>query len=146
MTEKSTIKLPTWFWVASVLGLIWNLMGAMAYLGQAFMTDEMKAALPAQQVAFMEQTPAWVTAAFAIVVWGGLLGCIGLLLRKKWAHTLFLISLVAILAYFGYSYFMPSPTEIYGTFQGKVLPLMIIGVGIALWSFSGKAEKRNWIS
>ncbi len=146
MSEKSIIKPPTWFWAVGVLGLIWNLMGGIAYLGQAFMSDEMKEALPAQQVAFMEQTPAWVTAAFAIVVWGGVLGSISLLLRKKWAHTLFLISLVAILAYFGYSYFMTSSAEIYGTFQAKVLPLLIIAAGIALWSFSGKAEKRYWIS
>ncbi|MCG2461402.1 hypothetical protein K8352_11630 [Flavobacteriaceae bacterium F89] len=145
MTEKSTIKPPTWFWVVSVLGLLWNLMGAMAYLGQAFMTDEMKEALPAEQVALMENTPAWVTAAFAVAVWGGLLGCIGLLLRKKWAQTLFLISLVGILAQFGYSYFMTNAAEVYGAFQAKVMPLLIIGAGIALLYFSGTAEKRRWI-
>ncbi|MGB5205651.1 MAG: hypothetical protein WBN63_15820, partial [Eudoraea sp.] len=85
MSEKSNTKPPVWFWIVSIVALLWNLMGVMAYLGQAYMTDEMKAGYTSDQLALMESTPAWVTAAFAIAVWGGLLGCIVLLLRRKLA-------------------------------------------------------------
>jgi len=127
MTEKSIIKPPTWFWVVSVLGLIWNLIGAMSFLNEAFVAEEMEQALSIEPVRIVENTPAWAMAAFAIAVWGGVLGCLGLLLRKKWAHTLFLISLVGILSYFGYSYFMTNIDVIYDTFQAKLIPLLIIG-------------------
>lgn len=45
-----------------------------------------------------ESQPAWVIAAFAIAVWGGALGCLALLLRKKWAMPILLVSLIGILA------------------------------------------------
>ena len=42
--------------------------------------------------------PAWVTGAFAIAVFGGALGCVGLLMLKRWSTWLLLISLLAVLA------------------------------------------------
>ena len=146
MTEKSIIKPPTWFWVVSVLGLIWNLIGALSYLSEAFVAKEIEQAFSVEPVTIIENAPAWVMAAFAIAVWGGVLGCIGLLLRKKWSHTLFLISLVGILSYFGYSYFMTNTAVVYPTFQAKAIPLMIVGAGLYLWYFAGIAEKRKWVS
>lgn len=46
---STTQKPPVWFWIISVLALVWNAMGIMAYLGRAFATDEMIAALPEEQ-------------------------------------------------------------------------------------------------
>lgn len=145
-TQNSIIKPPVWFWIVSVIALIWNLMGAMAYLGQAYMTDEMKSAMTTEQQELMNTTPAWVTAAFAIAVWGGLLGCIALLLRKKWAKTVFVISLIAIVVQMSYSFFMTNAAEVYGTFQGMIMPLMIILVAIALLLFSKSSIAKGWIS
>ena len=42
--------------------------------------------------------PAWVTGAFAIAVFGGALGCLALLMLKRWSTWLLLISLLAVLA------------------------------------------------
>lgn len=146
MSEKSTVKPPMWFWIVSILALIWNLMGVMAYLGQAYMTEEMMAEYPAEELALIEMTPAWVTAAFAIAVWGGLLGCLALLLRKKWAKTILTLSLIGILVQMSHSFFMTNAIEVYGQVQGIVTPLIVIIIGIALVKFAGIAEKRNWIS
>ena len=44
--STSIIKTPTLFWVISILALIWNVMGVMAYLGQVYITDEVLASLP----------------------------------------------------------------------------------------------------
>ena len=52
MTKNVTTKPPAWFWIVSVVALLWNLMGAMMYLGQAFITDDVKAALPADKLEF----------------------------------------------------------------------------------------------
>ena len=146
MTDKLTVKPPVWFWIISVGALLWNLMGVMAYLGQAYMTDEMKSTLPEDQLSLMESTPAWVTAAFALAVWGGALGCIALLLRKKWAKAVLLISLLGVLAQNGYFFFMTNAAEIYGQVQGLVLPLLVIVIAIALVFFARYAHKRHWIS
>ena len=76
------------FWIIAVLALIWNIMGVMAYLAQAFMTDDMKALLPEAEREMYENKPAWATAAFAFAVFAGLIGALALLLRKKWATSL----------------------------------------------------------
>ena len=145
MSEKPNTKPPVWFWIVSILALLWNLMGVMAYLGQAYMTDEMKAEYTSDQLALMESTPAWVTAAFAIAVWGGLLGCIALLLRKKLAKPVLMLSLIGILVQMAHSFFMTNATEIYGPIPGVIVPLLVIIIGIALVQFARIAEKRNWI-
>jgi hypothetical protein len=144
-TIQQKIKPPAWFWVTAILALIWNAIGVFAYLGQAFMTDEMKTQLPPEQLALMESTPSWVTAAFAIAVWGGLLGSLALLLRKKWSKPVFLISLLAILGQMAYSIFMTNSAEIYGTLQGIVLPMLVIFIGILLYLLAGMAIRKGWM-
>lgn len=146
MTENVKTKPPVWFWVVSVVALLWNLMGVMAYLGNAMMTDEMKAALPPEQLELVENTPAWVTAAFAIAVWGGLLGCIALLLRKRWAKPVLIISLLGILAQMSYSFFMSNAAEVYGQVQGVIIPIFVIAIGVALVLFAKKAQQNRWLS
>ena len=135
-----------WFWVVSVLALIWNLIGVLNYLAQAFITEEMKADYTAQQLTLIEGRPAWVTAAFAIAVWGGLLGCIALLIRKRWARPLLLISLLGIVAQTGYDLFATDALAIFGPLMGLVIPLFVIIIGILLVFIAKIAERKQWLS
>ncbi len=146
MTKNVSTKPPAWFWIISVVALLWNLLGAMAYLAQAFITDEGKAMLPADQLELLENTPAWATAAFAIAVWAGILGCISLLVRKKWARPVLLLSLFGILVQMSYAFFMTNAAEIYGAVQGVVMPILLIGIGIGLVLFAKSSQKKGWIS
>ena len=146
MTETVKTKPPAWFWIVSVLALLWNLLGVMAYLGNVYMTDEMKAALPPEQLELMESTPSWVMGAFAIAVWAGLLGSIALLIRKKWAKILLTLSLVAILAQMTHGIFMTNSSEVYGQVQGLIIPLSTIVIGFALVFFARIAHKKHWLS
>ena len=96
MSADSTNKPPVWFWVVSVLALIWNIIGVMSYLAQAYTSVEDLEKMTQAQRELFESQPAWVTGAFAIAVFGGTLGCIALLLRKKWAKPILIISLLGI--------------------------------------------------
>ena len=140
------VKPPAWFWVVSVLALIWNLLGVLNYLAQAFITEEMKADYTADQLALIEGRPAWVTAAFAIAVWGGLLGCIALLIRKKWARPLLLISLLGIVAQVGHNLFATNALEIFGPLMGLVIPFILIIIGILLVVIAKLADRKQWLS
>jgi len=133
------------FWIIGIIALIWNLMGVFAYIAQAYMTDEDLAALPENQRALYENVPAWVTAAFAISVFGGALGCILLLLKKKMATTVFVISFLAILAQMTYNFFMSKAVEVYGP-GGMVMPIMVIIIGYFLIYYSKRAANYGWIS
>ncbi|MBT8235166.1 MAG: hypothetical protein KJO04_03150 [Bacteroidia bacterium] len=144
--ENSSTKPNVWFWIISIVGLIWNGMGAMNYLAQRTMSDETKAAYTPEQLAIVEATPAWVTSAFALAVWGGVLGCIALLLRKKWAKPVLLVSLIGILGQMFYGWFMTNSVEVFGTVLGIVIPVLVIIIGIGLYLFAKSGIRKGWLT
>tara|TARA_R110002020_G_scaffold39991_2_gene118307 strand:- start:7248 stop:7703 length:456 start_codon:yes stop_codon:yes gene_type:complete len=95
---------PTWFWVTAAAGLAWNLFGAVQFLGSLSATPESLQAqgLTAEQASVMLGYPGWMTAAFAVGVGGGVLGCLLLLARNAYAGPVFAASLAGyIILYIG---------------------------------------------
>ncbi|MDX1315550.1 MAG: hypothetical protein R3356_08615, partial [Eudoraea sp.] len=90
--------------------------------------------------------PAWVTAAYAIAVWGGLLGCIALLIRKRWARPLLLVSLLGVVAQTSYNLFATNAVEIYGQGMGLLLPLFVVVIAILLVLIAKIADRKQWLS
>ncbi|PHQ61028.1 MAG: hypothetical protein COC08_06455 [Maribacter sp.] len=145
MTDNQSIKPPLWFWIVSVFAFLWNLMGVGAYLGQAFMSIENLEKMTQAERLLYESQPAWVTGAFAIAVWAGALGCLALLLRKKWARPLLLVSLIGIIGQMTYMFLMSNTLEVLGS-NAMVMPIMIIVVGILLLLFARSSINRHWLS
>ena len=141
---KSINKPTIIFWIICSIALLWNLMGVMEYLNTAYMTEETLALLSLNEQNFYTNTPAFITAAFAIAVFSGSLGCLALLLRKKLATILLIISMVAVIVQFGYILFIQDFMEITGT--RIIMPILIIVVAVFLVWYAKKAEKNNWIS
>lgn len=146
MTEITKQKPPFWFWIIAVVGLLWNGLGVNQYLHQAYKTDALKEMYPDPKIYDMIlNTPSWVMAAFATAVFFGLLGCLLLLLRKKWAYPMFIISLLGIVAQMIYNIFMSGAMEVYG--PGAVLmPLTIFLFGLLLLWFTKKSIKQQWVN
>jgi hypothetical protein len=138
-------KPPIWFWIVSALALLWNLAGVMAYLGQAYMSIETLEQMSQAERLLYESQPAWVTGAFAVAVWGGALGCIALMLKKKWAKPVFIISLIGILAQMSHSFFISNNFEVYGP-GAMIMPIMVLIIGIALVLLANTAIKKGWLS
>lgn len=145
MENNTSIKPPVWFWVVSILALLWNLMGAGAYLADAYMSIESLEAMTQAQRELFESTPPWVTAAYGIAVWGGVLGCIALLLRKKWARPVLLISLLGVLAQQVYNFFLSNAFEVYGS-GAMILPIMVIVISVALVYFARMSHSKGWLT
>lgn len=137
-------KPATWFWVVSVLALIWNLTGVFAYISHVTMTPEAMQALPENERALYESVPTWATSAFAIAVWGGALGCILLLLRRKFATPVLIISLAGIIVQMYHSLFISNSIEVYGP-GGMIMPIMVIVIAIFLVWFSRKSTSNGWL-
>lgn len=132
------------FWVISVVALLWNLMGVSQYIQQAYNTESFRAMYTSEQLLLMDATPAWATAAFAIAVFSAALGCISLLLRKKWAYSLFVVSFIAIIVQnidgcMRYSF---SDFDSFALSMTIMIPLFAI---FLIW-YSKKAISKNWIS
>ena len=144
MTE--TLKLPTTFWIIAIVGLIWNLMGVGAFVGQAFITDEALSAMTEAQRALYESTPQWLNVIFGIAVLTGLLGCIALLMKKSWGVLMFVVSIIAVLIQNFYSWFATDAIDIYGSVQGVIMPCLIIALGGFLLYYSRSCRSKGWLS
>jgi hypothetical protein len=143
--EQATINSiapPRWFWVISAIGLVWNLIGVAAFLGQ-IATDPVS--LPPAERAFYESTPAWATAAFAVAVFGGVLGCAALLLRRGWALSMFIASLLGIVVQVGHSVLISNGIEVFGV-AGLVLPVLTFTIAVALAWFARYTAAQGWIA
>lgn len=137
-------KPPMSFWVIGVLALVWNGFGAISYLiMQLFTSDAVSEAMAEQEIA-IESLPVWVTSAYAIAVWGGLLASLFLLMRKSWAKTWFLLSLLGVLVQSVYTFFMSNTLADNGA-GALALPIAIIAVAIYLYYYSGKAIANGWL-
>ena len=139
MTNSSTHKPPVWFWIVSVLALLWNGVGVNAYLQQAYDTEGYREAYTAEQLEIAASAPAWITAVFAIAVFSAFIACILLLVRKKFATLLFIISLIAVVVQMGYGFATGSVISI-----GISVSTVIVAL-ILVW-FSRHATQKSWLN
>ena len=139
---NSTTKPTMVFWIISIIALFWNIMGVIAYLGQAYMTDDALALLPESDQAYYANVPAWVTAAFAIAVFTGFLGSVALVLKKKWAKPMFLLSFITVVVQIVYNLLIQDFVELSGA--RVILPLITLVVAIFLvWFAKDSIDKRT---
>ena len=82
------------FWTDCVLGVVWNAGGAANYLMQT--NPDFVSTLPASHQTLIAERPAWATAGFALGVFGGVLGCVLLMGRRRLAEPVLLLSLLGI--------------------------------------------------
>lgn len=141
----TTTKPSTAFWVISIIALVWNAMGVNQYIQQAYMTDAFKAMYNEEQLEMITSSPSWVTAVFALAVFGGIFGSIALLLRKKIARILFIISLIGILAQMYHNLFVIDSVALFGS-EAVIMPIMILVFAVFLLWYSKFADKKNWLS
>ena len=99
MTDM-TVKTPWHLWVVGVAAALWNSIGCIDYTMTQTRQAEWFAmtGITEAQLAYFNATPTWVHGAWAIGVWGGLLGAILLLLRRKLAMPVFVVSFLGWLA------------------------------------------------
>ena len=143
MSETTQNKAPGWFMLVAVVLFGWNLMGVAAYIMQAMMSPEALAALPDAQRQLYENTPAWATAAFAIAVHGGALGCLLLILKRNLAGLFLQLSLAAVLVQMFHAFFIGNSFEVFGP-GGLLMPIMVVIVAILLVSLAAKAKMLRW--
>ncbi|MBV9884063.1 MAG: hypothetical protein JO276_13725 [Sphingomonadaceae bacterium] len=127
-------RAPAWLRIVAALGLIWNCMGVYAYLATV-------GVVKAGGGMAMAQMPAWVTGAFAISVFGGLLGCLGLVLLKRWAKLLLLLSFLALLAQDVWKFAMTA-----GPADNLPLTAAVNLIAILLVWLAYSADSKGWLS
>lgn len=144
MTTTAT-KRSVGYWIVAVFALVWNLIGVAMWYLQVSMTPEQLAAMPEAQRQVYEGTPGWINIVFAVAVLGGVLGALGLLMKKRWAGTMFLLSLIALLVQMIGAYVVTPAWAAYGP-VGLVMPVVLLLIALFLLWYANKAKARGWLS
>jgi hypothetical protein len=143
---NQTVKFPIWFWVIAALGLAWNIFGAVQFLGGlgADVTTMMNKGMTEAQAKLYFGLPVWMNIAFAMGVFGGILGCLLLMMRKKLAVLVFWVSLAAYLVLYAGDIFL-GVFEVFGTQQVIILTTVVLIAAGLLW-LAKKFEKSGQLT
>lgn len=131
MTEatQTRIKTPWHLWVVGVVAVLFNSIGVYDFVmsmtqGSAYMAS---AGMTQAQIAHYQQMPAWMTADWAVGVFGALLGSVLILLRHRLAWPVLAVSLAAFLLSLAYTYVLTDGGEIMGS-QMAIMSAVIAGL------------------
>lgn len=145
MSEESTTAYkPKWFLAISIFALIWNLLGVFAYIAQMMITPEILDTLPEAERTIIENTPSWAISAFAVAVWGGALGSLLLLLKKKIAVYVLALSFAGVLVQLYHSIVIANSIAVYGP-GDLIMPIMVLLIGGGLIWYSNDLTKKGWL-
>jgi hypothetical protein len=139
------IKIPKWFWVATIIFLLWNIMGLLSFFAHTFISEDALAALPQNERELYGDYPIWTTIVFAIAVFFGFFGSLGLLLKKKLAKLAFIISLCAIVPQMIHNLFFTKSIDVYGAGQAATMPILVVVFGLVLIWFSNYSINKKWL-
>ena len=143
--EHAMNPAPKWYLPVAILALLWTLLGCAAYLGDVMLTPDDIAKMSPDQQALYAARPAWAVAATAIAVWGGAAGCLGLVLRKRWALPLLLLSLAGVIVQDVALFVLSSAAAQAGT-VAYVLQGLVLAIAIGLVLLARRAIARGWIA
>ena len=132
------------FWIIGIIALLWNAMGVYNYLIQAYQTEAYTSSLNEAQLALMESMPSWNTALFAIAVFSGLIGTILMLMCKKSAVSLFIISFVTATVNQLYWLFGTNAAEVFSESMPYLMPILVIVFCLFLVWYS-RSQKANGV-
>lgn len=109
-------KTPWHLWAVGIVAVLFNAIGVFDFTmtmmqGAGYMAS---AGMTPAQIAHYEAMPAWMTAVWAIGVWGAMLGSVLLLLRNKLAAPVFAVSLAAFLVSLLYTYVLTGGGAVMG--------------------------------
>lgn len=145
MEQQTKSAVPRWYWVIAVVALLWSLMNCGVFGIDLFAQESFLESWTEPQKAWARSIPGWIYFVFGLAVATGLVGSIGLLLRKRWAAIMFTICVVAVIVQQVYSMFILAGLQVMGP-SGLIPSAVVIIIPAALLLFSRFAGSRGWLT
>jgi len=119
-------------------------MDTLAFFMRVSMTEAAIKTIPENQQHLYRDMPLWVNMVFACEVFSGTLGGLSLLLRKKWALPLFVISLLGVVAQTSNIWFLTDAISVMGV-SAVLMPIVAIIIGAAMVLLARSAIPKGWL-
>lgn len=130
MSMAPSVRRRPWhLWVLGIVNLLWTLMGCVDFtltnaLGDGWLRQ---AGLNEAQIATYHAMPLWQVVGWGVGVFGGVLGSVLLLMRRKLAAPVLTISLVGAVA-------SQVPSMLDPAFRAAMEGAAFMGVAIIVWA------------
>ncbi len=129
--------------LVGVIAMLWSAMGVVDFLMTQTRNETYMSQFTPEQLEFFFGFPPWLTACWAIAVWGGLLGGILLLTRKRFAYPAFLLSFLAMLVTTVHSYLFSNGLEVMGDGPSLIFSAVIFLVASLLVVYARAMKRRR---
>lgn len=133
---------PVWFTLAALLLTLWGLVGcATLYMHFGIGPD---ASASQYDRDLYRSMPLWVNLSYILAVISGMMGAVGLLLKRAWAVLLSAISLICVVAQFGWVFAATDIIAMKGLWVVYFPAFVFIVQSVQLW-MAGKGKRRRWL-
>ena len=143
LQDRATMSTPRHLWVVGIIALLWNAIGVYDYLMTETKNESYISQFTPEQLEFFSGFPTWLVAAWAIAVWGGLLGAVMLLLRKRCAAQIFLVALIAMVVVTIQNYIISNGLEVMGGVGPVVFTGLIFVISVFLFLYARAMGQRG---
>jgi hypothetical protein len=128
MTD-ALVKTPWHIWLIGVIAVLFNSIGVFDFVMSMAQGAEYqaRAGMTPDQIAHYQQMPSWMTVVWAVGVFAAFLASILLLLRRKLALPVFVLSLAAFLISLLYTYVLTNGGAVMGQ-QMAITSAVIAGL------------------
>lgn len=145
-TSSTSAVPPKAFMVASIIITLWMVIGVLALGADLATTPEQAAQLAEAQQQLRNARPQWLMIVYGVATVGGLIGAIGLLMKKAWSVPLLAISFIAVVVQFGYITFGMDSIALLGVAAATAFPAFIVAMGgVSLW-YATRAKAKGWLN
>ena len=134
---------PWHLWVVGTIGALWSSMGLLSFMLTQLKVEAVMSRFPSEQREYFTSFPWWAVAFWAIGVFGGVIGCLLLLLKKRLAFHVLLASLIgAIVSNLG-GLFLLGGMEVMRETGGLGFSAVPIVIGGLLASYARAMNKQG---
>jgi hypothetical protein len=143
MTDEhySPRPLARWYWLGAMAALLFMIVACAGFVIDVT-TDPLS--LPLDQRAVVMARPTWMVAAYGIAVWVGLAGSLMLLLRRKLAQPLMLVSLIAAIVTFLPYAVVPAVRDNITT-NDIAAAIIVVAITWTIFWFARHSGQRGWL-
>lgn len=138
-----SVKTPWHVWVVGAVSLLWNSVGALDFVMTQTRNKAYMSGFTPDQLDFYYGFPAWVVTAWGIAVWGGVLGSLLMLFRKRQAFHLFLASSVCMVLTNVHIYVLARGLRLMGGAVALIFSTVIFIIGLLLLAYARAMRRRG---
>ncbi len=137
---------PVWFRVVAIILVLWGVTGCYFWYTQfRFGAESWGPDVTDWDRAFYASLPVWYNAVYAVAVGCGLLGALALVARSVLSIPLFVISLVAVIVMFGWTFVATDLIAHKGVMVATGFPIFIAAVAAFQVWLARRGRAKGWI-